>query len=59
MSKVFRIYDDDDTGLITKANLLRCAKEDLDEGLTPEEASEMIRMGDRDRKGAIDHLDFM
>ena len=34
--KTFRIYDDDDAGLITTTNLIRCSK-DLEEGVTNQE----------------------
>lgn len=48
IAKVFRMYDDDDNGLISKENLIRCADnvEEFEDELTKEEASEMIRMGD-------------
>ena len=38
MSKVFRIYDDDDNGSISAVNLKRCAK-DLGEDVTDEEVN--------------------
>lgn len=60
MRKVFRIYDDDDNGLISQENLIRCGK-DLDESppLEKAEAAEMIRMGDKERKGGVNNVDFM
>lgn len=57
-AKVFRIYDDDDNGLITSDNLMRCAGE-LDEDLTKEISNEMIRMADLTNKGGVDNSDFM
>ena len=44
--KTFRIYDDDDNGLISQQNLMRCGK-DLDEPVNSHECGEMIRMADR------------
>ena len=52
LRKVFRIYDDDDNGLITSGNLLRCAG-DLNEDVNQEEVEMMIEMGDRDMKGGV------
>ena len=40
---MFRIYDDDDNGLINASNLLRCAG-DLGEDVTQEEVDMMITM---------------
>ena len=55
------MYDDDDNGLISKENLIRCADnvEEFEDQLTKEEAGEMIRMGDGNRKGGVDLTDFM
>ena len=58
LQKVFRIYDDDDNGLISNENLMRCSK-DLEEPVTHQEVGEMIRMADLDRKGGVDRDDFM
>ena len=41
MRKIYRIYDDDDNGLITAQNLMNCAR-DVGEELTPEECKMMI-----------------
>lgn len=46
LAKVFGMYDDNDNGLITSKNLFQCGKE-LDDLITPHEASEMIKMADR------------
>ena len=58
MSKVFRIYDDDDNGSISAANLKRCAK-DLMEDVTDEEVNQMIKMGDKKGNGEVDHEDYL
>lgn len=58
LNKVFQMYDDDDNGLITSDNLYKQAK-DLEEQVTQAEVSEMIRMADRNKKGAVDAFDFM
>ena len=55
---MFRIYDDDDNGLITSGNLLRCAG-DLGEDVTHEEVDMMISMADKDHKGGVDQEDFI
>ena len=56
--KTFRIYDDDDNGLISAQNLIRCGK-DLEEPVTAYEVGEMIRMGDGAGNGGVDKDDFM
>ena len=58
LRKVYRIYDDDDNGLITSSNLLRCAG-DLGEDTTEAEVEMMIEMGDRDLKGGVSLEDFI
>jgi len=45
MRKIFRIYDDDDNGLITARNLMHCAKT-VEEYLTEEECLMMIKLAD-------------
>ena len=47
LRKVFRIYDDDDGGIITYTNLMRCA-EDLGEDCSKDQIETMIAMGDTD-----------
>ena len=59
LAKVFRIYDDDDAGLITDENLKRCAKDLEEEPLTNQEAHMMIRMADKKDKNGVDPEDFM
>jgi Ca2+-binding EF-hand superfamily protein len=58
LRKVFRIYDDDDNGLISADNLTRCAN-DLMETVTENEVSMMIEMADLDKKGGVDLEDFI
>ena len=58
---MFRIYDDDDAGLISQQNLERCARdlEETEPPLTKQESHMMILMADKDKKGGVDHDDFM
>lgn len=49
---MFRIYDDDDNGLISADNLMRCAA-DLQEDVTEEEVDMMITLADRDQKNGV------
>ena len=58
LRKVFRIYDDDDNGLISADNLTRCAN-DLMETVTEDEVNMMIEMADRNKKGGVDLEDFV
>ena len=55
---MFRIYDDDDAGLITVKNLQRCSK-DLEELISNQEIHEMIRMGEKSRRGGVNLDEFM
>ena len=55
--KVFGLFDDDNTGVITLRNLKRVANE-LGENLTDEELQEMIDEADRDGDGAISQEEF-
>ena len=55
---MFRIYDDDDNGLISQDNLLRCAH-DLGEDVTDEEINMMVEMVDKYDKGGVDLEDFI
>ena len=41
LRKVFRIYDDDDNGMISEENIKRCAR-DLVEDVTEEEVKVML-----------------
>merc|ERR1719516_103413 len=56
--KAFKLFDDDDTGSITFANLNRVAKE-LGENLTVEELQEMIDEADRTGNGEVNQDDFL
>lgn len=58
VAKVFRIYDDDDNGLISAENLMRCSK-DLEEQVSGAEVNEMIRMADKQKSGGVNKDDFM
>ena len=58
LGKTFRIYDDDDNGLISAENLIRCGK-DLEEPVTSHEVGEMIRMGDKSHNNGVNKDDFM
>jgi centrin-1 len=55
--KVFALFDDDNTGVISFKNLKRVAQE-LGENLTDEELQEMIDEADRDGDGAINEEEF-
>ena len=47
MRKVFRVYDENDDGKLSHANLTKCAQEILpNEAVTSEEIRTMIEMGD-------------
>lgn len=52
------MYDDDDNGIISQDNLVRCSK-DLEEHVTNQEVVEMIKMGDKSQKGGVNKNDFM
>ena len=58
LAKTFRIYDDDDNGLIAEKNLMRCGM-DLEEKVTQQEVHEMIKMGDKGKNGGVNKEDFM
>ena len=65
LQKIFRIFDDDDNGMITNENLMRCAKDsnlrsetEVNEQLESKVLNEMITMGDLDGKGGVDYNDF-
>lgn len=52
------MYDDDDNGIISSENLMRCSK-DLEEQVTHQEVIEMIKMGDKSQIGGVNKQDFM
>lgn len=58
LRKAFRLFDADETGRISFANLKRVAKE-LGEPLTDEELREMIDEADRDGDGEVDEAEFV
>jgi len=58
IAKVFRLFDEDETGRITIANLRRVAKE-LGETVTDDELKEMIDRGDLNKTGSVELDDFM
>jgi len=58
LRKAFRLFDDDETGRISFANLKRAAKE-LGEPLTDDELREMIDEADRDGDGEVDEAEFL
>merc|ERR1711865_845798 len=55
--KVFKLFDDDNTGKISFKNLKRVAKE-LGENMTEEELQVMIDQADRDNDGEINPDEF-
>lgn len=55
--KAFRLFDDDDTGTITFANLKRVAKE-LGENMTDDELREMIDEASKSKSGEITEEEF-
>ena len=57
ISKVFRLFDDDQTGQITLKNLWRVARE-LGETMTEEELQEMIDRADSNGDGGVSMDDF-
>ena len=58
LRKAFRLFDADETGRISFANLKRVAKE-LGEPLTDDELREMIDEADRDGDGEVDEAEFV
>ena len=58
--KVFRCYDNDDDGRISKKNLMECAEVlDMYDAVNEENLSHMIELGDRKNRGYVDIEDFM
>ena len=56
--RVFKLFDDDETGRISFRNLKRVARE-LGENMTDEELQEMIDEADRDGDGEINEEEFL
>jgi Ca2+-binding EF-hand superfamily protein len=57
IEKVFKLFDDDNTGKISLRNLRRVAQE-LGENIDEEELQDMINQADRDGDGAINVDEF-
>ena len=58
MRKVFRVYDEDDNGMISHTNLVKCAEE-IGEEVTDEEIRSMIEMTECGKKYAVSIEDFI
>ena len=56
--RVFKLFDDDETGRISFRNLKRVARE-LGENMTDEELQEMINKADLDGDGEVNEDEFM
>lgn len=56
--KAFRLFDDDNTGVITLENLRRVARE-LEEDLTDDDLREMIDEADLTGKGSVNQEEFL
>jgi centrin-1 len=57
INKVFRLFDDDNTGTVTLRNLRRVARE-LGETMTDDELQEMVDRADSNGDGAVTLDDF-
>ena len=57
INKVFRLFDDDNTGQVTLKNLRRVARE-LGETMTEEELQEMVDRADSNGDGGVSADDF-
>ena len=57
INKVFRLFDDDNTGQVTLKNLRRVARE-LGETMTEEELQEMVDRTDSNGDGGVSPDDF-
>ena len=58
LRKAFRLFDEDETGRISLANLRRVARE-LGEPLSEDEMRQMIDEADRDGDGEVDEEEFV
>src|SRR4051812_13157167 len=58
IQRAFRLFDDDESGFITLANLKRVVKE-LGETITDEELKSMINEADTSNEGQVSLEDFM
>ena len=60
MKKVFRFYDNDDDGSITKENIWDAAELlDLEDELNEENVAMMIEMGDPKKKESVSEKQFL
>ena len=60
MRKVFRFYDNDDDGSISKDNIWQAADAlDLENELNEENVAMMIEMGDPKRKESVNEIGFL
>ena len=57
--RVFKLFDDDETGKISFRNLKRVAREPLGENMTDEELQEMINKADIDGDGEVNEEEFL
>ena len=60
LRKVFRCYDNDDDGQISKKNLMECADVlDMRSSMNEENVQQMIDLGDPKNRGYVELKDFM
>ena len=58
--KVFRCYDNDDDGRISKKNIMECADVlEMSEYMNDENVAQMIELGDPNNRGYVDIDNFM
>ncbi len=58
MMKVFKLFDDDETGRISFKNIKRVCRE-LGENFSDDEIREMIEEGDKDNDGEVGEEEFI
>merc|ERR1712146_804657 len=58
MLKAFRLFDDDQTGMISLKNLKRVARE-TNQTLTDDELQEMLNDADKDEDGVLNEEEFL
>ena len=60
MRKVFRFYDNDDDGSITKENIYEAAEQlDMEDELNEQNVLMMIEMADVNKKGHVNEEEFI
>ena len=60
MRKVFRFYDNDDDGCISKRNIWEAADQlEMEEELDDQNVDMMIEMADKDNKGWLNEEEFI